>query len=109
MSTAREIIDYGHNAFGMDSEHFAAIMAVHGAVHEAKHTGTKYTWFGPGYISNMYFKMLANKPMYMMPNRGGDLSFVECFEGKPQQSSGIPNFNVAVGDTEGNPIPYIGW
>ena len=25
----------------------------------------KYTWFGPGYISNVYFKRLANKPTYL--------------------------------------------
>ena len=40
-----------------------ALQAIHGATHDAK-IGLKYTWFGPGYISNMYFKMIANHPKY---------------------------------------------
>ena len=32
-SDGREIIDYGRNFFGMDTEHFMALQAVHGAVH----------------------------------------------------------------------------
>jgi len=73
MSTGNEIIDYGRNFFNMDAEHFAALMGIHGAVHAAR-IGLKYTWFGPGYISNVYFKQLANKPLYDM-GKGGDLSF----------------------------------
>jgi len=100
MSTGNQIIDYGRNFFNMDAEHFAALMGIHGAVHAAN-IGVKYTWSGPGYISNVYFKQLANKPLYKMGN-GGDLSFTAL-------ESPIPNYNVAVGDVKGNPIAYTGW
>ena len=52
------IIDYGRNMFKIDAEHWMALQAIHGAVHAAK-IGLKYTWFGPGYISNMYFKVIC--------------------------------------------------
>ena len=100
MSTGHELIDYGRNFFDMDAEHFAALMGIHGAVHGAA-IGLKYTWMGPGYISNMFFKQLANKPMYQM-GKGGDLSFTSC--GEP-----IPIYNVAIGDVDGNPQAYTGW
>ena len=69
-------------------------------VHAAS-IGLKYTLFGPGYISNVYFKQLANKPLYDM-GKGGDLSFTSL-------DSSIPNYNVAVGDDKGNPIAHTGW
>ena len=31
--------------------------AIHGVVHSPKNLGVKYTWFGSGYLSNMYFKV----------------------------------------------------
>ena len=57
----------------MSAEHSQALQAVHGAVHSSD-VGVKYTWFGPGYISNMYYKWIANHPTYRF-NQGGDLSF----------------------------------
>ena len=103
-SSGNEIVDYARNFFGIDAEHFAALLGIHGAVHNGKF-GAKYTWFGPGYISNVFFKMLANKPMYWM-GKGGDLSFTSC------TSSGgtkIPLYNLAVGDKNGEPLAYNGW
>merc|ERR1719209_1436142 len=100
MGSANENIDYGRNFFNMDAEHFAALMGIHGAVHNG-HIGLKYTWMGAGYISNVYFKQLANKPLYKM-GKGGDLSFTS-------KDESIPNYNVAVGDGEGNPIAHTGW
>ena len=49
-------------------------MAIHGSVHFPANLGVKYTWVGPGYLSNVYYKMIANRPMYRM-DRGGDMSF----------------------------------
>jgi len=100
MSTGHQIIDYGRDFFNMDAEHFAALMAVHGATHRAA-IGLKYTWFGAGYISNMYFKQLANKPLYKM-GKGGDLSFSE-------DDVDFPIYNVAIGDVNGEPQAYTGW
>ena len=60
----RHLVDYGREAFRMDPEHWMALQAIHGAVHGIG-MKIKYTWFGPGYISNVYFKRLANKPTYL--------------------------------------------
>jgi len=54
-----------------------------------------------GYISNMYFKMIANKPMYWM-GKGGDLSFTSG-------DVALPNYNIALGDINGQPQAYTGW
>jgi len=81
-----------------------ALQAIHGAVHGAK-IGLKYTWFGSGYISNMYFKMIANHPKYSL-EKGGDLAFTSCTSsgGEP-----VPIRDYAFGDKDGNPIAQTGW
>ena len=71
---AKHVIDFGKTDFGMDALHWTALQAIHGVVHSPKNLGVKYTWFGPGYLSNVYFKMIANKPRYLF-DQGGDLSF----------------------------------
>ena len=91
------VIDYGKEQFGMDAEHWTALQAIHGVVHAAN-LGVKYTWFGPGYLSNMLFKMIANKPTYRFEN-GGDLSF----------GNGENLWPTAIGDPEGNPVAQTGW
>merc|ERR1711892_320682 len=94
---SKHVIDFGETEFGMDAEHWTALQAIHGATHIAK-IGLKYTWFGPGYISNMYFKMIANKPTYRFRN-GGDLSF----------GQGVNIWETAQGDNDGNPVAQRGW
>ena len=69
----RHATDFFLDQFGMSAEHSQALQAVHGAVHGSD-VGVKYTWFGSGYISNMYYKWIANHPTYNF-NGGGDLSF----------------------------------
>ena len=88
----------------MDSEHFMALQAIHGAVHGA-HIGLKYTWIGSGYISNTYFKMIANHPMYSF-EKGGDLAFTSCSK---EGAEPIPIQDYAYGDKDGNPTPRHGW
>ena len=94
---AKHVVDFGETEFGMDAEHWTALQAIHGLVHFAK-IGLKYTWFGSGYISNMYFKMIANKPTYRF-QRGGDLSF----------GQGVNIWETAQGDNDGNPVAQRGW
>jgi len=94
---AKHVVDFGETEFGMDAEHWTALQAIHGLVHVAK-IGLKYTWFGSGYISNMYFKMIANKPTYRF-QRGGDLSF----------GQGVNIWETAQGDNDGNPVAQRGW
>ena len=61
------IIDHGYTDFFIDFKHCYPWCNV----------GVKYTWFGPGYISNMLFKMIANKPMYRYEN-GEDKLGLSC-------------------------------
>ena len=69
---------------------------MHGAVHSAR-VGLKYTWFGAGYISNMYYKWIANYATYDF-NQGGDLAF----------SKGNAVRLYAKGDNEGKPRNQTG-
>ena len=92
----RDLVDYGRNFMGMDSEHWMALQAIHGTLSGAPTTGLKYTWLGPKYLSNMYFKMIAGKPIY-----------------KPREDFGVP-FSTGCstysqGDKEGNPGYQISW
>ena len=50
----------------------------------------------------MYFKMIANKPIYRMVGKGGDLSF---FSGDQCE----PIVDAAVGTPKGEPAAMTGW
>ena len=93
---SKHLIDYGKTDFGIDAEHWTALQAIHGVVHQAA-LGVKYTWFGPGYLSNMYFKWIANKPRYFN-DAGGDLAF-----------GGDKVYPAAIGDKDGKPVATTGW
>ena len=80
----KDLIDYGMSAFGMSPTHWSALQGIHGIVDFIFGPGTKYTWFGSGYISNTYFKQIANKPMYK--GERGDLSFTDCFDDGKSES-----------------------
>ena len=90
----------------MDAEYWTALQAVHGAVHTA-HIGVKYTWFGSGYISNVYFKVIANHPTYYY-NKGGDLAFLSCTSATGDANETLVK-PVAFGDSDGNPVAQTGW
>ena len=74
--TAKDIlIDWMKRTFDMPAREFMALSAIHSAGIASGTLGTKYDWFGYGYLGNMYFKMIANHPTYEF-NKGGDLSFM---------------------------------
>merc|ERR550539_411044 len=75
----KNIIDFGKNQMNVDVDKWIALQAIHGVVHKAN-IGEKYTWFGIGYLSNMYFKFIANHPTYTLV-KGGDLGFTSCISG----------------------------
>ena len=90
----------------MDAPNWMALQAIHATVHNVDF-GSKYTWFGFGYISNMYFKKIANKPMYYF-EKGGDLSFTDCIN-SPDQGGAVEIHEVSYGDIDGNPVARTGW
>ena len=81
-----------------NSDTLQALQAVHGAVHSAD-VGVKYSWLGAGYISNMYYKWIANHATYDFEH-GGDLSF--------DADLGANVEMVAYGDKEGKPRNQTG-
>ena len=102
----------------MAPDHWMALQAIHGATHGVG-MNIKYTWFGPGYISNVYFKRIANKPTYQIGTGasdtfyislflpgGGDLSFLACVG---EGSSQTYVRNIAIGDQNGKPVAMTGW
>ena len=100
------MVDYGKHVMNVDVDKWMALQAIHGAVHVGN-IGLKYTWFGPGYVSNVYFKMIANYKTYKHIVGGGDLSLTTCVSGTPGVSLNVQN--IAYGDSEGNPINRTGW
>ena len=82
--------------FDMPAEQTIALMAAHGIqsrIHN-KIMATKYTWIGTPYLSNMFFRQLAEKPMY---DYDPD---VDGFE--------VLNIGL-LGDKEGKPVDNYGY
>ena len=100
------MVDYGKDVMNVDVDKWMALQAIHGAVHVGN-IGLKYTWFGPGYVSNVYFRSIANYPLYKGVDGGGDLSLTSCNTGTIGVSLNVRN--IAYGDSEGNPINQTGW
>ena len=48
----------------MPAEQFIALLAVHAMANHGVTVSTRYHWFGPSYLSNMYHKRLASRPTY---------------------------------------------
>merc|ERR1711935_1171882 len=127
MGDGKHLVDFGRDIMNVDADKWMALQAIHGVIHSVS-IGTKYTWFGSGYLGNTYFKLIANKPTYRQNGYiAGDLSFTDCLNsnqvecteatiksGKcdpdnPGDGNAIGIKNFAVGDTLGNPIPMTGW
>ena len=67
--------------------------------------GTKYSWFGAAYLSNKYYKLIANKPTYLFDN-GGDVVFLNRhFE----DQLGGAFYDYSIGNKAGEPIANTGW
>ena len=93
----------------MPAENFAALQGIHGIVDFMWTIGSKYTWFGSGYISNTYFKQIVNKPMYHGPRMGGDQTFSDCINGKDVHPLWKTYGNWSIGGVNGEPIANNGW
>ena len=96
-----EALAYMKKNFFLSARHTVALMAVHSSasIVPLNIVGQKYTWFGNGYLSSFYYKLLANRPMYAVVQ--------EHPLGIDQD---IPGHNVvARGDAEGNPMRLTNW
>ena len=74
-ANADEIVTDARKKLGMSAKDLIALTSIHGMIHPFGHgaIGTKYTWVGSGpYLSNMYYKLLANRATYYW-TRGFDM------------------------------------
>ena len=105
-ASAEEILQGVKMVFGMTARDLIALTGVHGLVaHPGENTlGTKYAWFGASYLSNMYYKMIVNRPTYAN-NEGSDM----LFDPIPGDTNPTNIMRTSIGDADGNPVATWGW
>jgi len=86
--------------FGMTIRHSAALMAIHSVANTVPLNiiGIKYSWLGNGYLSSLYFKLIANRPMY-----------VQYIQTNGRFGRERVNNDVAVGGENGEPLALTQW
>ena len=103
-ANADEILQDAKENMGMSATDFIALTAIHGMVHPFQDgsIGTKYAWMGSGpNLSNMYYKILANRPTYDMRGSVG-------LDMKSDSDRGHNLFPFSVGDENGKPVAMWG-
>ena len=100
-----ETVDFMRSQFKMPPEQFIALLAVHAMANHGVTVSTRYHWFGPSYLSNMYHKRLASRPTYRI--EGGTLGL--CGSGQNDGVFGRENatFQIftGIGAADGGPNP----
>ena len=105
-----EILKDVNKALGMSARDLIALTSIHGLIFPFGQgsIGTKYSWFGSGAaLSNMYYKLLANRPTYLAQPGKGDNRVnggMPMLKGRGSKNV-IP---VAIGDKDGNPVAHTG-
>lgn len=97
-----EILSDMKTGLGMSPKDFIALNSIHGMISPFTKAsiGSKYTWLGSGpYLSNIYYKILANRPTY---HHGGSVGF----DMKSGQDHNLHPFSV--GDANGDPVAMWG-
>jgi len=114
------VVDFVRTNFNLTAADFIALSAVHSAAPTVNRwiMGTKYVWFGNSYLSNMYHKMIAERPTYYW-DKGGDNTFGYVDEQSDrayisgEEGTGYRNvtnnYYTAVGDIHGNPVATRSW
>jgi len=112
--TAEQTLDFLYRDFNFSARESIAILGIHSVIkHQSARnhriSGFKYLWFASPYLTSMYYKMLANKPMYFISttrNVDEDGAFIGS---ESQGFKGVPNHQVAIGDAEGRPVAATKW
>lgn len=97
---ADEVIADVKKHLGMSARDLTALTSIHGMIHTFGQgsIGTKYTWLGSGaYLSNMYYKMLANRPTYEIGGASG-------FDMKANKDIPHNLHPFSIGDANGKPV-----
>ena len=100
--SAEEILAWIKGDFGMTARQFIALNGIHSVVSIIQHNilGGKYEWVGNQYLSNMYYKMIVNRPIYEYDMK----------EFPTQGNITIADADlVSVGNVDGEPIASRNW
>ena len=62
--TGTESVEFMKKEFNMSAEEFVALIAVHASAQHGPGLITRYFWHSPTYLSNMFHKKIASRPMY---------------------------------------------
>ena len=99
-----EILSDVKKQMDMSAIDLIALNSIHGMIHPFGHgaVGSKYVWLGSGpHLSNMYYKLLANRPTYDVR---GDVGF----DMKSNNAIGYNLHPWSIGDENGNPVAMWG-
>jgi len=107
MGTGEETVRFMEENFNMSAIEFIALSAVHSVVQARATLGTKYVWFGNAYISNMYHKMITNKPTYFIDT--GTIVNAGKNKGEYGRKNATAQYFTYFGDSEGKPVARRGW
>ena len=104
--TSGQILDFLKQDFNMSARDTTALMGIHGVIkHKSARNlrilGFKYQWMGTPYLSTIYYKMLANKPLFAQDNKPHSDSD-DDFRGGTFK--GLGGDRVAQGDAQGRPV-----
>ena len=103
-ANADEILENVKRDLNMSATDLVALISIHGMIHPFGQgaIGTKYTWMGSGpNLSNMFYKILANRPTYDIRGSVG-------FDMKSNSASGHNLHPWSVGDENGDPVAMWG-
>jgi len=106
--TGTETVDFMKEQFNMDAADFIALIAVHSSAHHVM-LQTSYFWFAPAYLSNMYHKYLANRPMYRAHGNVKGIAEDGANHWIFGRENATSQMFSAVGDGEGEPTADMRW
>ena len=111
---ADEILSDAKNQLDLSATDMIALTSIHGMIHPFSKgsIGTKYAWLGSGpHLSNIYYKMLANRPTYDVGGIAPGLDMRSDQKDKEDGGTlekGHNLFPYSVGDKDGKPVAIWG-
>ena len=84
-------------------EEFVALIAVHSSAQHGLGVITRYFWFSPAYLTNMFHKMLASRPMYRASGPVHGLADDGMNWWIFSRANATSQYFTAVGDEDGRP------
>ena len=90
----------------MPADEFIALVAIHSTSKHGPGLHTKYDWFSASYLSNMYHKTLASRPMFNYRPAVGGMINDGLNMGVFGRGNATDQSFTAVGTNDGQPNPH---